>query len=412
MSKRNKNSEPEKINIPDKPERINEFVIRRVDGKNHEPEYYLKNQNYDVYLVLNVYDYFIWNLLDGSNAIDIINKKFYKEFNRFSIEYVKKKLELFCTRGFINNYADFNPKTLNKRIKFLQFRFPVKKIDVLFNLLYKIIGKYLFSRIFKIFFTIICITGLIAFYFIRDKAVHFIFDKTLINVIVAYAAFLLPVIIHEFSHALACIHYGCEVKEAGIMIYLCFPVFYVNTSDSWMVRRKARIIISLAGIIADLFVCCLLSLMYFFFPGAYYAPLIYQVIFIGFVRILLNLNPLLAWDGYYVLMDLLNIHNLRSQAFNFLKSTLFSKIRKKESFSLTDWKLLIYAIASVIYMGYFILLNRLTHLYELIFINHFNGIKLFDIISIFFMAQLLFFIIYKPFQAIKNLVTRKKRSAK
>ncbi len=123
-------------------------------------------------------------------------------------------------------------------------------------------------------------------------------------------------IAHEFGHAYACKHYGGRVPEMGAYFVLLTPCAYVDASAAWgFPRRWERIVVSLAGMyvesmlaMAALVIWCVTEPS-FINSAAHYAMVLSTVVTIGF-----NINPLMKFDGYFVLTDILEIPNLAQQA--------------------------------------------------------------------------------------------------
>lgn len=123
-------------------------------------------------------------------------------------------------------------------------------------------------------------------------------------------------VVHEFGHGLSCKHFGGECHEIGVMFLVLTPCLYCNVSDSWMLpNRWHRAFIGAAGIFVELVLASICTFIWWFTnPGAlHYFAL--NVMFICSVStILFNANPLLRYDGYYILSDVLEIPNLRQKA--------------------------------------------------------------------------------------------------
>jgi len=131
-----------------------------------------------------------------------------------------------------------------------------------------------------------------------------------------WALYPLMKIVHELSHAFFLKKWGGAVPEFGITLLLFTPVPYVDASDSWLFTSKIqRMLVSLAGILAELAVAAIAIVLWVLTePG-----LVHDIAFIVFLTgtvstILFNANPLLKFDGYYVLADLLEIPNLYSRS--------------------------------------------------------------------------------------------------
>ena len=129
---------------------------------------------------------------------------------------------------------------------------------------------------------------------------------------------LFPVIkaIHEFGHAFAVKRFGGEVHEMGIMLLVFTPVPYVDASGSWAFASKwQRFIVGSAGMMAELFVAALAMFLWVSIePGVVRAALFNVMLIAGVTTVLFNANPLMRFDGYYMLMDYLEIPNLRGRA--------------------------------------------------------------------------------------------------
>ena len=121
---------------------------------------------------------------------------------------------------------------------------------------------------------------------------------------------------HEFGHAYACKHFGGQVPEMGAFFIVATPCAYVDASASWGFEKpRHRILVALAGMyfesIAAIFAVAVWALTS---EGWVHSAAIYTVILSTVVTIGFNANPLMKYDGYYVLGDLLGMPNLRGDA--------------------------------------------------------------------------------------------------
>jgi putative peptide zinc metalloprotease protein len=130
-------------------------------------------------------------------------------------------------------------------------------------------------------------------------------------------------VIHEFGHGLACKRFGGECHEMGVMLLVLTPCLYVNVSDSWLLNSKwKRAFIAAAGMYVELFLAAIAVFVWWFSTPGMVNQLALNVIFVSSVSTLIfNANPLLRYDGYYILSDLLEIPNLRSKATTILQRT-------------------------------------------------------------------------------------------
>jgi|WetSurMetagenome_2_1015567.scaffolds.fasta_scaffold04885_2 putative peptide zinc metalloprotease protein len=120
-------------------------------------------------------------------------------------------------------------------------------------------------------------------------------------------------IIHEVFHGLVCKKYGGHIHEAGLFLVLLAPIGgYVNASSVWRFTDKwQRIHVSLAGMFIDLFLAGIFTWIWAFTEQGALNFFAYNVIITaGLGTLLFNANPLMRFDGYYILSDALNIPNL------------------------------------------------------------------------------------------------------
>lgn len=139
-------------------------------------------------------------------------------------------------------------------------------------------------------------------------------------------AFCLAVtkVFHELGHGVACKRFGGECPEMGVM-FLCFtPCLYCNVSDSWMIPSKwKRAAVGAAGMYIELILASFAAWLWWFTQPGLLHHLSLNVLFVCSVSTLLfNANPLMRYDGYYILSDLIEIPNLRQKSTSLLHRTL------------------------------------------------------------------------------------------
>src|SRR5678815_4941441 len=122
--------------------------------------------------------------------------------------------------------------------------------------------------------------------------------------------------IHELGHGLTCKHFGGEVHEVGVMFMVFQPYFFVNVSDSWtMPNRMHRVLVSFAGIYVELIFAAFATFLWAFVQPGAFRDFLFNVIFIASIStIIFNANPLMRFDGYYIMMDLLEVPNLQAKS--------------------------------------------------------------------------------------------------
>jgi putative peptide zinc metalloprotease protein len=136
------------------------------------------------------------------------------------------------------------------------------------------------------------------------------------NLFLLYVAMVFIKTLHEFGHAYACRKFGGEVHVMGVMLLIFTPVPYMDATSSWAFRsRWQRALVGAAGMIVEVFLAALAALVWANTGPGTINSLAYNVIFIASVStILFNINPLLRFDGYYILSDLLEIPSLHTRS--------------------------------------------------------------------------------------------------
>ncbi len=131
-------------------------------------------------------------------------------------------------------------------------------------------------------------------------------------------------VIHEFGHGLSCKHFGGECHEMGVMLLVLTPCLYCNVSDSWMLPNKwHRAVIGAAGMYFELIIASIATFIWWFSEPGMLNQIALSTMFVSSVStVVFNANPLLRYDGYYILSDLTEIPNLRQKASTILNRKL------------------------------------------------------------------------------------------
>lgn len=120
---------------------------------------------------------------------------------------------------------------------------------------------------------------------------------------------------HESGHAIAARWFGVECRECGIMLLFLTPVLYTDVTDGWMKPRQERMIITAAGIGVELVIAAVCVLLWLGAqPGLLKSILLNTAVLCSVNTLLFNGNPLLKFDGYFLLSDVWRIPNLSSRS--------------------------------------------------------------------------------------------------
>ena len=132
------------------------------------------------------------------------------------------------------------------------------------------------------------------------------------NLLLLYLGIVVLKTLHELGHAYACRALGGEVHTMGVMLLVFSPLPYMDASSSWAFRERwKRILVAAAGMIVELFVASCAALFWAAAEPGLWKDLAFNMMVIASVTTLLfNVNPLLRYDGYYILSDLVDLPNL------------------------------------------------------------------------------------------------------
>jgi putative peptide zinc metalloprotease protein len=163
--------------------------------------------------------------------------------------------------------------------------------------------------------------------------------------------------IHELGHAFTASHFGCRVPSMGIAFMMGFPMLWTDVTDAWRLpSRKQRLSIDAAGMIAELALAILATLLWTILPDGAVRSGVYLLASTAWVLTLaVNLNPFMRFDGYYLFSDFLDVANLQDRSFALarwrLRESLFNfQLPAPETFSKNRYRLLIaYAYGTWIY---------------------------------------------------------------
>lgn len=192
------------------------------------------------------------------------------------------------------------------------------------------------------------------------------------NGLTFYIGYLLCVLFHELGHAASAIHYKTQPDNIGFGFYLISPVFYCDVSDIWRLNNKKRFRVDLGGIYFQWILSLIFIGIFFIRQQEFWL----YFSFFNFVSSLFNLNPLLRYDGYWAVSDLLQVPNLRQKSLREFKSLLKELIQLKfVKRSSRNYFVALYGFLSAAMIGSF--------LYFMVFIDTNSTIYFFKNLGVF-----------------------------
>lgn len=352
-----------------KPKRLAHAEVASHQTARGKEYYVLKNPEANTYLKLDPRDYFLWELMDGEHSIRDLAVAYFVKYGAFPFD----RLVHLCTQLKMNHLLEEKPvhvfgtvahhfaaQTLVYRLKRFsetstKKEFSLKNADQFFATLYRRVGWLFFTRSARVLYGVLFVMGLTLFVRELLAGTYPLFSMAGsygLGMIVLMLANYVMVFFHECGHALTCKSYGRKVPKGGLLLYMGSPAFFVDTTDIWMAPKRARLLVSLAGPLTTVLMGSLLAILVALFPSFALNPILFQAAFVSFVGALMNMNPLLELDGYYVLMDWLEIPLLRKKSLAFVKEELTAKLFKERSeFSREEKIFTVFGLLAAVWTG-------------------------------------------------------------
>jgi putative peptide zinc metalloprotease protein len=293
------------------------------------------------YYRFNDQEFFVVQHFDGQHTLEDTQKEFEKKFrpHRLTLEDLEHFAQQLLTAGLVQHEtAQAGKQLYDKRRKqhrmqriatwtnVLYIKLPVFDPDRLLTRMIKylwwIFTPWFFAASITLMLSAVTlvVTHFQTFYDKLPDYQEFFRWNTLLYLWVSLGVVK---VIHEFGHGLSCKAFGGECHEMGAL-FLCFsPCLYANVSDSWTLPSKwKRIIVSFAGIYVELVIASIATFVWWNTPGR---PLVNHVslcvmVLCSVSTVIFNANPLMRFDGYYMLADWMEIPNLRDRANRLLKN--------------------------------------------------------------------------------------------
>jgi len=279
-------------------------------------------------------------------------------------------------------------------------RMMVVDIDGFVSGLYRAGGRFFFTKAATILLSIVAVLGLglfVATWWRGSQAVFLTHGSYLLGAVVLLLLNVFALACHELGHALATKHAGREVPAAGLLVYFGIPSVFVDTTDVWMAGRRARLMVTAAGPLTGLVLAGSMQLAGLAIPAL--GPLAFKLSFAWYLNGLFNLNPFLALDGYYLLMDWLEIPNLRARGISWVTSRLRGRPPKWAGLDIEGRIVALYGVLAVLWLAvaanllYRVWADRVAGLVTGLWHNGAGGRALLALILIGLFAPLLYLLV-------------------
>jgi len=213
---------------------------------------------------------------------------------------------------------------------YLFFTIPLFKPERFLRRSFPVVRPLLSAALFRFMMLVLALAAIFTLGRVDEFTHTFFGFLSLEGAILIGVSFFVIKILHELAHAYTAHKHGVNVPHMGLAFMVMYPVLYTETTQAWRLSSKeARMEIGLAGIRIELMLAALALALWTILPaGGAAQSIAFGVVAISLVgSLLINLNPLMRFDGYFVLSDYLGIENLHAQGFAnarwWIRRTLF-----------------------------------------------------------------------------------------
>jgi putative peptide zinc metalloprotease protein len=288
-------------------------------------------------------------------------------FHTLSIDSLMSFLDLLQSKGFlasrsVNAYQAASLQLEHRSLSswgrrlvmlLVDSEFAIKSVDPFYTAFYRIFGWILYTLPVQIFILLVTLTGVPAFFYIATRGNLSLITGTGnalgVGLVFLIIAEVFSIFTHESAHALTVKRYKRQVRRGGMGLYFGMPTFFMDTTDIWMEPRGPRLAVTWAGPYSGFFLGGLASLLLLVSHSSIWSGLMYQFATFCYLISFTNLNPLLKLDGYYLLMDWLEMPMLRERSMAFVQTKLWVKLHHRQKFTHEERIFSIFGVLAIIW---------------------------------------------------------------
>jgi putative peptide zinc metalloprotease protein len=322
----------------------------------------LKDPTRGTYFRLSREGAFVWGELDGKHTVRDLTMDLFLAYKVLAPDVVMDIIRHLAAEGFIDveridavalAAPNRRQKVVRSFVAFMEYSYSLNNCDAFFTLLYERFGRYAFTRAGAIVAAAIAAGGFAAFVAMAERSASTLLQAT--NVarvsIALIPLIVIAIVTHELGHGVAAKAAGARVHRVGLGWFWFRMMFFVDTSDAWLANRQQRMLVDAGGILVNLVMAGLSGFVALLATDSTVAALAWTFALWSYIGVMRNLNPLLEYDGYYLLMDALERPNLRGRSLGWIATGLPAALRKRTSLRghrIELW----YAFGALLYVGF------------------------------------------------------------
>lgn len=303
---------------------------------------------------------FVWNDLDGKHTLRDLTMDLFLAYNVLAPDVVMDVVRHLATEDFIElerlettaGQRSRRQQIVAATCRVMEWTYSLNGCDTFFSWLHQHLGRHAFTRSGIIATLALAAGGFIAFLAMSSRSAGTLLHAA---TVARVGASLIPLIIvaivmHELGHGVAAKAAGARVDRVGVGWFWFRLMLFVDTSDAWLANREQRMLVDAGGILVNLVLAGAAGYVALLAPNLTVAAVAWMFALWSYVAVLRNLNPLLEYDGYYLLMDALERPNLRGKSLGWIATGLWPALRSGASLRGHRFELL-YALGAVVYIG-------------------------------------------------------------
>lgn len=312
----------------DTPERRPDLVLTPVteDGKDltvvHDPRT-------GRYFRLRELEGFILSLLDGARTLESAHAVVMREYPgvRLSLDTVLKFAARLAQLGLLRGTT---PGAARRRAplfrRLLRFQSPPLPADSFFTAAQPLVRVLYQPLSLLALLLFVIVVGQWAFFSLDEFARYTARPRTPGGLLLLWAGFFLTAVCHEMGHGVTCRYFGARSNGVGVLLQYGIPCFYCDVSGAWTLSsRRQRLLIGFAGLGWQFVAGAAAFVIWKLFePGTVVARVAHVMVAMCGFTALLNLNPFIKLDGYYLLSDWWRIANLREKSLLYFRQRVAS----------------------------------------------------------------------------------------